>query len=142
MQIAPEKARAARRSRCAGNRRAEKFGTVAAPEISGLRSLAQPLRRKSRGREVWRRGCSAGRAAYLKGLDLHERLATQLKGKLGLRNQNLVGFGLRPKRIPKSRITETPETPQPPPVQPPPAQEVHSAGPPGAQEVTPAAGVE
>lgn len=55
------------------------------------------------------------RAAQLKGFDLHERLAVQLKGKLGLRNQNLVGLGLRPRKTPKSRQSKPPETPQPAP---------------------------
>jgi hypothetical protein len=52
-----------------------------------------------------------------------------------------VGFGLRPKKVPKIRKTETPETPQPPPVPPPPPVEVQSAGhgTPGSQEVTPSA---
>jgi hypothetical protein len=80
------------------------------------------------------------RVVFLKGIDLHERLATQLKGKLGLRNQNLVGFGLRPRKVPKRRKTDSPDTP-PPSVPPPPQVEVQSAGHgvPGAQEVTPTA---
>jgi hypothetical protein len=107
-------------------------------EAKGLDNQQKQLRGKTQDMTQQRR------AAYLKGLDLHERLATQLKGKLGLRNQNLVGFGLRPKKVPKIRKTETPETPQPPAVPPPPPVEVQAAGhgASGPQEVTPAAGVE
>lgn len=76
------------------------------------------------------------RATYLKGLDLHDRLASQLKGTLGPRNQTLVGFGLKPKKTPKSRKTETPGTPQPTP--PPAPHPAASAVPHEAQEATPA----
>jgi hypothetical protein len=106
-------------------------------EAKGLDAQQKQLRGKLQDTTQLRR------AAYLKGVDLHERLATQLKGKIGLRNQNLVGFGLRPRKVPKSRKTDTPETP--PPVQPPPPPvEVQSAGTgaQGAQGVTPSAGVE
>jgi len=81
---------------------------------------------------------------FLKGLDQHERLASQLKGVLGSRNQNLVGFGLRPRKVPKRRKGENPDAPppspppSPPPTQPPPV-EAQSKGTvvPKAQEVTP-----
>ncbi|HZF12755.1 MAG TPA: hypothetical protein VFE33_28535 [Thermoanaerobaculia bacterium] len=84
------------------------------------------------------------RAIFLKSVDLHERLATQLKGKLGLRNQNLVGFGLQPRKVPKRRKTDGTNPPppvQPPQTPPPPPIEVQSpgAGALGAKEVTPSA---
>jgi hypothetical protein len=86
------------------------------------------------------------RAAQLKGVDLNERLAAQLKGHLGPRNQNLVGFGLRARQVPKRRKTDStnpppvpPPTVPPPTVHPPPVQESKPPGTvaPVAQEVTP-----
>lgn len=80
------------------------------------------------------------RSAFLKALDLHERLAVQLKGVLGPRNQNLVGFGLRARKVPK-RLQKPPEpSPNPPGPASHPAAEAKATGAPmahEAQEVTP-----
>jgi hypothetical protein len=76
------------------------------------------------------------RAAYLKALDLHERLAVQLKGQLGLRNQNLVGFGLRARKVPKRLQKPAPHPPGPAPHPAPEAKGAELPTPHEAQEVT------
>jgi hypothetical protein len=80
------------------------------------------------------------RDAQLQGVELRERLAVQIKGKLGLRNKNLVSFGLTPRtpRKPRSKGgTGTPGptlAPAPKPAVKAPVVELQVA--PAAQEVT------
>lgn len=47
--------------------------------------------------------------AELRGLDLRSRVAFQLRGKLGFTNEQLLSFGLTPRRKPRRRETEEPE---------------------------------
>ena len=65
--------------------------------------------------------------AELQGLDLRSRVAFQLRGKLGFTNEQLLSFGLTPRRKPRRRETEepepVPETPEPTEI---PAPEVKS----------------
>jgi len=55
------------------------------------------------------------RESELEGQDLRSRVAAQLRGKLGFKNEVLLGFGITPrKRVRKTKAKQTPE-PTPPP---------------------------
>jgi hypothetical protein len=56
------------------------------------------------------------REAELRGQDLRSRVAALLRGKLGFKNEELLKFGIPPRRKRARRKTEEPETPPAPPV--------------------------
>ncbi|HZF09177.1 MAG TPA: hypothetical protein VFE33_10335 [Thermoanaerobaculia bacterium] len=71
------------------------------------------------------------RAAEQAGQELHSRIAAILKGKLGFKNNQLIPYGLQPRRNPgpkKGSGSPTPPPPTPPPTTtPPPAVEATTA---------------
>ncbi|MEA2694419.1 MAG: hypothetical protein QOJ16_3806 [Acidobacteriota bacterium] len=79
------------------------------------------------------------RDVQLKGIELRERVAVQIKGKLGPTNKNLVSYGIRARKLPKRRKKDGTDTPPPVPPHPTPGVEVQALSAPvahGAQEVT------
>lgn len=74
------------------------------------------------------------REAELEGQDLRSRIAAQIRGKIGFHNENLLGFGIPPrKRTRKKPQQDSPETPDPAPTpvpspQPPPRVAETGAG--------------
>ena len=73
-------------------------------ELKGLDIEQQAL--KSRLREITRLRQEAER----RGQSLRSRIVAQLQGKLGFTNENLLAFGITPRRKPGRRRTATPET--------------------------------
>ena len=53
------------------------------------------------------------RDIQLKGIELRERVAVQIKGKLGPTNKNLVSYGIRARKVPKRRKKDGTGTPPP-----------------------------
>lgn len=51
------------------------------------------------------------REAELQGIDLRSRVAAQLRGKLGFTNEELMRFGVTPRRRVRRRLTEEEEPP-------------------------------
>lgn len=64
------------------------------------------------------------REAELRSQDLRSRIVAQLRGKLGFTNENLLGFGIAPRK----RVRKKPETKKPPAATPAPPQ-APAAGP-------------
>lgn len=50
------------------------------------------------------------REAELRSQDLRSRIVAQLQGKLGFTNENLLGYGI----VPRKRVRKKPETKKPP----------------------------
>lgn len=72
------------------------------------------------------------RESELRGQDLRSRVAAQLRGKLGFENENLLGFGIPPRK----RVRKKPETQvKPVPADPVPAK---GAAPPALADPEPA----
>jgi len=55
--------------------------------------------------------------AELRGQDLRSRVAAQLRGKLGFTNEQLLGFGVPPRRKAVRRRSEEPPPPEEPPTE-------------------------
>ena len=56
------------------------------------------------------------REAELHGQDLRSRIAAQLRGKMGFANENLLGFGISPRKRTRKKPEKQPEpTPAPTP---------------------------
>ena len=58
------------------------------------------------------------REAELRGQDLRSRVVAQLRGKLGFKNEQLLKFGISPRRKPVRRKDEEPDGETPPAPQP------------------------
>ena len=77
------------------------------------------------------------REAELRGQDLRSRVAAQLRGKLGFKNENLLGFGIPPRKRVRKKPEKTAD-PKPVPGDPVPrakAAEQQPAASPGAGSV-------
>jgi len=57
------------------------------------------------------------REAELRGQDLRSRVAAQLRGKLGFKNENLLGFGIPPRKRTRKKTEKTVD-PKPTPEEP------------------------
>ena len=88
-------------------------------EIKSLRTRQKDL--TSQLREVVR----LRREAETRGEDLRSRVAAQLRGKLGFKNEQLLKFGIPPRRKPARRKSE--ETPTTKPSETPKAQQASAA---------------
>jgi chromosome segregation ATPase len=77
-------------------------------EIKSLRTRQKEL--TSQLREVVR----LRREAEARGEDLRSRVAAQLRGKLGFKNEQLLKFGIPPRRKPVRRKEEKTPTAKPP----------------------------
>jgi hypothetical protein len=53
------------------------------------------------------------RAAEATGQELHGRIVSVLKGKLGFKSNDLLAYGLQPRRSPVRKKKDTPVTPPP-----------------------------
>jgi hypothetical protein len=76
------------------------------------------------------------REAETEGQDLRSRVAAQIRGKLGFKNENLIAFGIPPRKRTRKKGEKT--TPPPTPETPPPATQTPAA-PPAAGATPPAA---
>lgn len=82
-------------------------------ELKGLDQEQQTL--KGRLREITR----LRQEAELRGQQMRSRIAAQLQGKLGFKNENLTAFGIIPrKRVIRRRPTTKPPIDPPDPVDP------------------------
>jgi hypothetical protein len=54
----------------------------------------------------------------LRGQDLRSRVASQIRGKLGFKNENLLAFGIPPRRKPRRKKTDEEPTVKPVPTEP------------------------
>lgn len=62
----------------------------------------------------FREAVQGRRAAELAGKDLHERISSVLKGKLGFKSNDLYSYGLQPRRAPRRKKSATPAVPPAP----------------------------
>ncbi|HEX9943145.1 MAG TPA: hypothetical protein VGG03_14085 [Thermoanaerobaculia bacterium] len=77
-------------------------------EVQALNARQQELTGELR--QITRRR----REAELRGQDLRSRVAAQIRGKLGFKNEQLLKFGIPPRRKPVRRKPEEPEGETPP----------------------------
>jgi hypothetical protein len=77
-------------------------------DVKSLRKQQQEL--TGRLREVVR----LRREAEARGQDLRSRVASQLRGKLGFKSEQLLKFGIPPRRKPARRKSEETSTEKPP----------------------------
>jgi hypothetical protein len=55
------------------------------------------------------------REAELHGQDLRSRIAAQIRGKMGFANENLLGFGILPRKRTRKKTPDSPDQPAPTP---------------------------
>lgn len=72
-------------------------------ELKGLSNEQEDL--KGRLREMTRRR----REAERRSMELRSRIVAQLQGKLGFTNENLLAFGINPRKPRRRRSTQPPE---------------------------------